>query len=176
MADHPGRLGLGRFDDALATLDEAIATARANGLRDSQAIALNGRAGVLFSMGRLDDAIDAGRRSLEIWAEFDNPHGEGGATDTLADACRRAGRLAEAEAGYRRAIYLHHKAGHRAVEAVCLWGLGDTLQDLGRQEEARKCWHQSARILRDVHLLTEEELEVLLGQDLPQRPDPVKHF
>ncbi|MFG6199746.1 tetratricopeptide repeat protein, partial [Nonomuraea sp. JJY05] len=148
----------------------------ASGLRDYQAMILNGRAAVLIRMGRLDDAIDAGRRSLEIWVEFDDPHGEGAATDTLADACRRAGRLAEAEAGYRRAAYLHHKAGARAVEAVSLWGLGDTLYDLGRQDEARKCWHQSARILCDVHLLTEEELEVLLAQDLPQPPDPVKHF
>ncbi|MEV4018836.1 BTAD domain-containing putative transcriptional regulator [Nonomuraea angiospora] len=167
---------LGRFDDALATQDEAIATARASGQRDYQASILNGRAGVLIRMGRLDDAIDASRKSLEIWAEFDDPCGEGAATDTLADACRRAGRLVEAEAGYRRAVYLHHKAGHRAVEAVSLWGLGDTLHDLGRQDEARKCWHQSARILCDVHLLTEEELGVLLAQDLPQPPDPVKHF
>ncbi|MFF4623405.1 AfsR/SARP family transcriptional regulator [Nonomuraea jabiensis] len=167
---------LGRFDDALATMDEAIATARASGQRDYQASILNGRAGVLIRMGRLDDAIDAGRRSLEIWVEFDDPCGEGAATDTLADACRRAGRLVEAEAGYRRAVYLHHKAGHRAVEAVSLWGLGDTLHDLGRQDEAQKCWHQSARILCDVHLLTEEELGVLLAQDLPQPPDPVKHF
>ncbi|MEQ4715507.1 BTAD domain-containing putative transcriptional regulator [Nonomuraea sp. B19D2] len=167
---------LGRFDDALATLDEAAATARASGLRDYEANILNGRAAVLIRMGRLDDAIDAGRKSVEIWAEFDNPHGEGAATDTLADACRRAGRLVEAEAGYRRAAYLNHKAGHRAVEAVCLWGLGDTLYGLGRQEEARKYWHQSARILCDVHLLTEEELDVLLAQDLPQPPDPVKHL
>ncbi|MEU7861614.1 BTAD domain-containing putative transcriptional regulator [Nonomuraea sp. NPDC049141] len=167
---------LGRFDDALATQDEATATATASGLRHSQAFILNGRAAVLIRMGRLDDAIDAGRKSLEIWAEFDNPHGEGATTDTLANAYRRAGRLVEAEAGYRRAAYLNHKAGHRAVEAISLWGLGDTLHDLGRQEEARKYWHQSARILCDVHLLTEEELEVLLAQDLPQPPDPVKHF
>jgi tetratricopeptide (TPR) repeat protein len=167
---------LGRFDDALATQDEAIAAARASGLRDYEATTLNGRASVLIKMGRLDDAIDAGRRSLRIWAEFDSPHGEGAANDTLADAYRRAGRLVEAEAGYRRAAYLQHKAGHRAVEAVSLWGLGDTLHDLGRQEEARKCWHQSARILCDVHLLTEEDLEALLAQDLPQPPDPVKHF
>ncbi|MFI7134700.1 BTAD domain-containing putative transcriptional regulator [Nonomuraea sp. NPDC050153] len=167
---------LGRFDDALATLDEATAAATASGLRDYQANILNGRAAVLIRMGRLDDAIDAGRKSVEIWAEFDNPHGEGAATDTLADAYRRAGRLVEAEAGYRRAAHLNHKAGHRAVEAVCLWGLGDTLYDLGRQDEARKCWRQSAQILCDVHLLAEEELEVLLAQDLPQPPDPVKHL
>ncbi|GAA4924869.1 transcriptional regulator AfsR [Nonomuraea thailandensis] len=167
---------LGRFDDALATQDEATAAATASGLRDYQAMILNGRAAVLIRMGRLDDAIDASRRSLEIWAEFDNPYGEGTATDTLADAYRRAGRLVEAEAGYRRAARLHHKAGARALEAGTLWGLGDTLHDLGRQDEARQRWHQSARILCDLHLLTEEELEVLLAQDLPQAPDPVKHL
>jgi tetratricopeptide (TPR) repeat protein len=137
---------------------------------------LNGRAAVLIRMGRLDDAIDASRQSLEIWAEFDNPLGEATATDTLADAYRRAGRLDEAEAEYRRSAFLHHKAGARALEAVTLWGLGDALHDLGRQDEARQCWHRSARILRDVHLLTEEELEVLLAQDLPLPPDPVKHL
>ncbi|MET7335316.1 tetratricopeptide repeat protein, partial [Nonomuraea sp. NPDC005650] len=167
---------LGRFDDALATQDEATETATASGLRDYQAMILNGRAAVLIRMGRLDDAIDAGRKSLEIWAEFDNPLGEASATETLADAYRRADRLVEAEAGYRRAAHLHHKAGARAMEAVTLWGLGDTLHDLGRQEEARRCWYQSARILCDVRLLTEEELEVLLAQDLPQPPDPIRHM
>ncbi|WP_345150616.1 tetratricopeptide repeat protein [Nonomuraea rubra] len=97
---------LGRFDDALATQDEATAAATASGLRDYQAMILNGRAAVLIRMGRLDDAIEASLRSLEIWAEFDNPYGEGTATDTLADAYRRAGRLVEAEAGYRRAAHL----------------------------------------------------------------------
>lgn len=167
---------LGRFDDALATQDEATAAATASGLRDYQAMILNGRAAVLIRMGRLDDAIEASRRSLEIWAEFDNPYGEGTATDTLAGAYRRAGRLVEAEAGYRRAAHLHQKAGARALEADTLWGLGDTLYDLGRQDEARQRWHQSARILCDVHLLTEEELEVLLAQDPPQAPDPIKHL
>lgn len=167
---------LGRFDDALAALDEALALAETSGLRDYLATILNGRAGVLIRMGRLDDALDAGRRGLEIWAELDNPHLQGEATATLADAYRRAGRLAEAEAGYRRAIHLQRKAGHRTSEALSLWGLGDTLRDLGRHDEARECWHQSARILFDVHSITEEELNDLLAQDFPQTPDPIKHF
>ncbi|MGW4795324.1 tetratricopeptide repeat protein, partial [Nonomuraea sp. NPDC004297] len=88
----------------------------------------------------------------------------------------RAGRLAEAEAGYRRSAALYRKAGHRALEGVSLWGLGDALRDLGRPDEARECRHRSARILRDVHLLTEEELTDLLAQDDPAPPDAVTRF
>ncbi|MFB9527965.1 AfsR/SARP family transcriptional regulator [Nonomuraea roseola] len=167
---------LGRFDEALATQNRAIAAVRESGLRDYEATVLNGRASVLIKMGRLDDAIDAGRKSLEIWSDFDNPHHEGATCDTLADAYRRAGRLAEAEPLYRRAAELQRRAGHRALEAVSLWGLGDTLNDLGRHAEARECWHRSARTLRDVHLLTEEELDLILAQDVPPPPDPIKHF
>ncbi|MEV0621896.1 BTAD domain-containing putative transcriptional regulator [Nonomuraea sp. NPDC050404] len=167
---------LGRYEEALVTLDESLTTAAAGGLRDYQAMVLNGQAGVLMRMGRLNDAIDAGRRSLEIWPDFDNPYGEGTAAETLAEAYRRAGRLTEAETEYRRAADLLRKAGHRATEAVCLWGLGDTLHDLGRREEARKRWHQSARILCDVHLITEEELHALLARDMPQPPEAIKHF
>ncbi|WP_049564529.1 tetratricopeptide repeat protein, partial [Nonomuraea sp. SBT364] len=174
LATTYGRLG--RFEEALAAQDEAVAAARAGGMRDYEATILNGRAAVLIRMGRLDDAIDASRASLEIWAEFDNPYGEGAATDTLADAYRRAGRLDEAEAGYRRAADLQHRAGHRAVEAVSLWGLGDTLHDLGRRDRAREYWHRSARILCDVHLLTEEELAALLAEDVPQPPGAVRYF
>ncbi|WP_171074210.1 AfsR/SARP family transcriptional regulator [Nonomuraea basaltis] len=167
---------LGRFDEALATQVKAIAATQESGLRDYEAIMLNGRASVLIRMGRLDEAIDAGRKSLEIWSDFDNPQGEGATCDTLADAYRRAGRYAEAETLYRRAVELQRAAGHRAVEAISLWGLGDTLNDLGRLAEARACWHRSARTLRDVHLLTEEELERILAQDVPPPPGPIKHF
>ncbi|TMR16609.1 tetratricopeptide repeat protein [Nonomuraea turkmeniaca] len=167
---------LSRFDEALATQDKALAAARESGLRDYEAVMLNGRAAISIKMGRLDDAIDAGRKSLEIWSDFDSPHSEGATCDTLAEAYRRAGRHAEAEPLYRRAVELQRAAGHRAVEATSLWGLGDTLNDLGRHAEARECWHRSARTLRDVHLLTEEELDQILAQDVPLPPEPIKHF
>lgn len=165
-----------RFDDALATLDQALATAEESGPPAYEASILNGRAGTLTRMGRVDDAIVAARRSLEIWTAFDNPHGEGAANDTMADAYRQAGRLPEAETHFRRAVELQHQAGHRAVEAISLWGLGDTLYDLGRHDEARECWRQSAATLVDVHLLTEEEMGELLAQDKPQPPPAVTHF
>lgn len=174
LATTYGRLG--RFDDALAAEDRAIVAARERGLRDYEAVMLNGQALVLIKMGRLDDAIETGRKSLDIWPDFDNPYNEGSTCGTLADAYRYAGRPAEAEPLYRRAVQLMRRAGHRAAEAMALWGLGDALKDLERHADARACWHQSARTLRDIHLLTEEELNLILSKDVPPPPEQLKHF
>ncbi|WP_344881773.1 AfsR/SARP family transcriptional regulator [Nonomuraea antimicrobica] len=184
-ADRPRRMmsvynGLGityaqleRHDEALAAMENGRALAEAAALPDFQAIFLCNRAVIYGKLGRLADAIATAQASLALWAELDNPFREGITFDALADAHRRAGQLDEAESAYRTAVTLQQEADYHLGTATSLWGLGQTYHDLGRDNEAWTCWRRSLDILRDVGLLTQDEVDHHLSQAVPDTPGPI---
>ncbi|MFC7592058.1 tetratricopeptide repeat protein [Nonomuraea antimicrobica] len=101
------------------------------------------------------------------------PVQEGITFDALADAHRRAGQLDEAESAYRTAVTLQQEADYHLGTATSLWGLGQTYHDLGRDNEAWTCWRRSLDILRDVGLLTQDEVDHHLSQAVPDTPGPI---
>ncbi|MEV0623028.1 BTAD domain-containing putative transcriptional regulator [Nonomuraea sp. NPDC050404] len=167
---------LERYDEALDALEKGQALAEAGKLPDFEAIFLNNRAMIYRKLGRLADAITTVQASLALLANLDNPSREGNAYDTLADAYRRSGRLYEAESAYRTAIELQHKGRHHLWEATSAWGLGQTYHDMGRHDEAWTWWRRSLDMLREVELLTQEEVEQVLTQALPDIPHPIKNI
>ncbi|MEV0381470.1 BTAD domain-containing putative transcriptional regulator [Nonomuraea sp. NPDC050643] len=166
---------LGRYDEALDAMEQGQALARTSRLPDFQAIFLNNRAMIYRKLDRLADAIATAQASVALWAGLDNPFWEGNAHDTLADAYRGSGRLDEAESAYRTAIELQREACQHLGEATSSWGLGQTYHDLGRHDEAWTWWRRSLDVLRDVELLTQEEVDHFLGQAVPDIPGPIKN-
>ncbi|NBE92625.1 tetratricopeptide repeat protein [Nonomuraea sp. KC401] len=166
---------LQKYDDALDALDNGLAMTRASGRRAHEAAVRNNRVHVFYRQGRFEEAIEEGRRVLDLWSELGIPSGEGIGHDTFADACRAAGRLTEAAGRYREAIRIQHETGQYLGEAVSSWWLGQTLYDLGRHDDARESWRRSLNLLRDANLLAAEEVLQLLAQPVPDVPLPIRN-
>ncbi|WP_049559561.1 AfsR/SARP family transcriptional regulator [Nonomuraea sp. SBT364] len=164
---------LERYDEALASMENGQALAEAGGLPDFQAVFLSNRAVIYGKLDRPADAITMARASLALWAELGNPFREGITYDTLASAHHRAGQLDEAESAYRTAVTLQQEAGFHLGAATSSWGLGRVHHDQGRHDEAWTWWRRSLGILRDVELLTQEQVDHHLAQAVPDTPAPI---
>src|ERR1700722_17707190 len=77
---------------------------------------------------RPEMAIDHFRRATELRADVPAFHAN------LGELCRVAGRLADAEASYRRALKLQPE------NMIALCGLGTTLRRLGQLRESLACF------------------------------------
>ncbi|WP_171074766.1 AfsR/SARP family transcriptional regulator [Nonomuraea basaltis] len=165
---------MGRYDEALSALAASQSISQQTGLREKEAVVLNNRVHVYYRQGRFEEAIEEARTALDMCPD---PTGPGAATshDTLADAYRAAGRLAEAESAYRTAIELQGEAELDFGTALSHWWLGRTLHDLGRRTEARLHWRQSLDLLLEAGLSTPEEAGQLLEDENPAPPFAVKN-
>ena len=76
------------------------------------------------ALGRMTDAIGAGKKAVELEPRDNEAH------NSLGITLKEMGRLEEAEVSYRQAIAL------KPDYAEAQGNLGDTLQELGRLEEA----------------------------------------
>ncbi|WP_223167640.1 tetratricopeptide repeat protein [Nonomuraea sp. SYSU D8015] len=165
---------MGRYDEALSALAAGQSISQQTGLREKEAVVINNRVHVYYRQGRFEEAIEEARIALDMCPD---PTGPGAATshDTLADAYRAAGRLAEAENAYRTAIELQGEAEFDFGTALSHWWLGRTLHDLGRRTEARLHWRRSPDLLLEAGLSTPEEAGQLLEDEDPAPPFAVKN-
>jgi DNA-binding SARP family transcriptional activator len=166
---------MGRFDDALDAMEKGRTLAVTSGRREFQAAFLGNTAMIYVKLGRLTEAISTAQAGVALWAGLGHPFREGTAYDTLANAYRRAERFDDAESAYRKAIELQRQGRYPFGEAASEWGLGQTYHDQGRRAEAWACWRRALAILRDIDLLTQEEVERLLSQDVPETPAPIRN-
>ncbi|MFB4269727.1 tetratricopeptide repeat protein [Nonomuraea sp. GTA35] len=166
---------MGRFDDALDAMEKGRTLAVTSGRREFQAAFLGNTAMIYVKLGRLTEAISTAQAGVALWAGLGHPFREGTAYDTLANAFRRAERFDDAESAYRKAIELQRQGRYPFGEAASEWGLGQTYHDQGRRVEAWACWRRALAILRDIDLLTQEEVERLLSQDVPETPAPIRN-
>lgn len=132
--------GLGRWDDAVRVLREALAIHEQLGERGSLALVTTWLAGGLAASGRLTEAVDAARRALPLIAEAANgfrvsgsgyPSGGFPPPDvptssvyhpflSIAATLRLAGRWQEAEDAIRRTSALAERQGDRDLLAASL--------------------------------------------------------
>ena len=119
---------LGRYDEARATLDEALAE------RDDLILARQEKGESLWQLGRRDEAVsvwtDAVQRNASLVL----------ANNELAGAARASGKLGEAN--------LHEKQADQFTPTNTLfhWMLGRRLQDLGMTELAEKHFQQAGQL------------------------------
>lgn len=135
----------GRFDEALAILQEA--------LRESphDPVLYSDLGSVCLLSNRVPSAIDCFERAIGLHPDFAAAH------NNLGAALERSGRLAEAVASLRRAIELSPNMGPAYSR------LGNLLQTLGEAEEAKTCSARAAELLTDPADRELEKAKLLLA-------------
>jgi predicted ATPase/DNA-binding NarL/FixJ family response regulator len=151
-------LRAGRTDEALASVDAAIAAARAAGDDWEDGVALTARATVIARAGRLDEAHHAFDSAIEVLRD-NNGWG-------VAQARYGSGRLAmargDAEAAVRHfaaALALYRQIDVRPEMARCLAGIGAVALAQGDLPLARSSLRESLQL----SLATGQRLAVARG-------------
>ncbi|CQR61688.1 Regulatory protein AfsR [Streptomyces leeuwenhoekii] len=124
------------FDDSITVSRAAQQAAHRAGDRDGEAGAWNNLGLALREAGRVEEAIDAHTRDLDLCQAAGDRHGGATAWHSLGSALEEAGRVEEAIDAHTRARDLFQTIGDRHGEAAAWNNLGLALQKAGRVEEA----------------------------------------
>ncbi|MFF9278575.1 ATP-binding protein [Streptomyces griseosporeus] len=124
------------FDDLIMVSRAAQGAAHRVGDRHNEAVAWNGLGLALQKAGRVDEAIEAHTRDLDLCQAAGDRRGEATTWNNLGTALRAAGRVDEAIDAHTRARDLFQAAGDRHGEAMAWDNLGIALQGAGRVDEA----------------------------------------
>jgi tetratricopeptide (TPR) repeat protein len=143
---------------------EALAVLRAAGLRDGEALSLNGLGALYMGIGRGHEAEPLLARALQIAIELKLPL-EARVRANIATLHRFAGKLAEAVPGYRAALEMFRKAGDRVSESAALSSLAVALQQSGEAAEAEDLFRAAWALSREVGN-RRVEAEALLHESL----------
>jgi tetratricopeptide (TPR) repeat protein len=133
---------LGRLDDALDQLSQALARQRELGDRAGEAETLRLLADVHRDAGRLTEALALARTAREISRDCGDRQVQAAALVTLADLHLRLGQDEQAVTGYRQALDL----SNRPLEARSLIGLATACEHLGDTGRAADCAHRALNI------------------------------
>jgi tetratricopeptide (TPR) repeat protein/transcriptional regulator with XRE-family HTH domain len=140
----------GRYSDAEALLDQALAVARATGNRVGEVDALCGIGATYQLQGRHELADDTHMQALTLARAIGYRAGELGALLRLGNAHRMHSRLDLAAERYGQALDIAREIGHESRELSVLNGLGWVYFMQGRYEEAIGILEQalqSARVI-----------------------------
>ena len=109
---------VGRFEDALAVLDQAETMARDQHLTRDLAHVHHLRGNVYFPLGRLDGCLEQHELAQRLARETDAPDLEARSLGGLADANYMRGRMLTAYEHYRHCVELARERGLGAVEVA----------------------------------------------------------
>ncbi|MFE6525779.1 BTAD domain-containing putative transcriptional regulator [Streptomyces sp. NPDC057794] len=140
----------GRFDEAVAHLQQALVLSRELGDRAARASVIANLGDAYLHAGRLREAVEYARRGLVLDRIAGNVWGEGIALSNLGDAYQRMGRYDEALDCLRRALVVLRAGGNRWVEGVTLDILGTIHHRLGRYGESVDHYHRAIATHRDI--------------------------
>jgi predicted ATPase len=140
----------GRFEEARAAAEKALAAAReARDLR-GEARASMSLGMVAWSLGRMEDARSLYRHSLELARRLSDRRAEADALNNLGTVSQNTGDHEAARSFNEEALAIHREIGNRQGEARSLSNLGIVSYFLGRYEEARDFHERALRIRRDI--------------------------
>lgn len=121
----------GHLDDWRETLSLALQSARLSGQFWGQAQALQQLSVACWRAGDSQQAMELGRRSLQLWRELGDPHGEADARSALGLAAKRLGLFTEARLQYTRALARYQELDDQRGCANALDNLGHLDEQLG---------------------------------------------
>ena len=124
------------FDDLITVSRAAQEAAHRAGDRHNEAGAWTNLGSALLEAGRVEEAIDAHTRDLDLSRTAGDRHNEAKAWNNLGLALLEAGRVEEAIDAHTRDLDLCQTARDRHNEAGAWTNLGLALQEAGRVEEA----------------------------------------
>ncbi|MFN7971922.1 MAG: tetratricopeptide repeat protein [Acidobacteriota bacterium] len=149
----------GRFDDALAFLEEAVVIARAAGLGRAEGVALANRANTLVSLRRDADAEETFDRAIARFGETGDVRARAVLLGNLANLRRLQGRATQARALTEQALALGREIGDRRFEGSMLAFLAYQQSETD-VEGALGAYRDAVAISRDVGDRRMEAMEI----------------
>ncbi|MCX4904438.1 BTAD domain-containing putative transcriptional regulator [Streptomyces sp. NBC_00878] len=141
---------LGRFDEAIDHLRQAMVIHRELGATDARATAVANLGDVYLQAGQLDKAVEYIRRGLAMDRVIGSAWGQGIALSNLGDVYQRLGRFDEAVDCLEQALTVLRASGNLWVEGVTLDILGTVHRRLHRYDEAVEHYHEALKTHRDI--------------------------
>ena len=138
-----------RFEDAIASYQDAAAKFRQTGNRYGEGMALGNLGVALAEVGQFDEAISAQQDAVTIFRQTSDRDLEGTALGNLGVALAGAGRLEEAITAYQDAATILRQTGDRHGEGQTLNNLGNAYAELRRLEAAIIAQRDAAMIFQE---------------------------
>jgi eukaryotic-like serine/threonine-protein kinase len=142
---------LGRPDEALPLLREALSSARDQQARSTEALAVNAIGTVYLSKGQYSDAQTNFERALEIREKNNVPRELADTLHNLGETLNKMGRYDQALARYLRALELRRKDGDKRTEAIESYSIGAIFDYQGRYGAAVKSKEAALKAFRDLN-------------------------
>ncbi|MEW9553937.1 BTAD domain-containing putative transcriptional regulator [Nonomuraea sp. NPDC050783] len=140
---------LGRLDEAVTYLHEAVSLNRQQGDRGGELESLVLLAAVHRDLGHYEEAVTLASDVLRLCPDIRDPLIETNALNVLGQAHEMRGRTAEASLLHQRALGVARASGNRYAEVVSLIGLAHAGTGLGRFTEAAAYAKQARTIAHD---------------------------
>jgi eukaryotic-like serine/threonine-protein kinase len=141
---------LGRPDDALPLLREALQIRRDAGNANGEAIVLNNIGSVYLGKGQYSEGQTYFERALELREKTKVPGEIADTLHNLAETLSKEGRFDQALARYLRALDLRRGAGDRRGAAIESYSIGTIFDYQGRYGAAVKSKEEALQAFRDL--------------------------
>jgi tetratricopeptide (TPR) repeat protein len=143
--------GLGRYHEALAYAQDALAAYRSLGQVIGRIRVMDVIGSIYRGLGRLCEALDTLGEALRICRDANGPRPTMQVLNTLGETLSAAGHHARAVGSHAEALDLAELASDRWQRTRALVGLGDAWDALGRTEAAREYWREALAGQIDPH-------------------------
>ncbi|MDI5978263.1 tetratricopeptide repeat protein [Amycolatopsis magusensis] len=147
---------VGRSREALSYLEEALASARESGNRNTESYVLNTLGLVCRALGRFTDALGYLEQALDLARETDDRTSEGLVLVVLGAACRGMGRYTDAARYLNLALVAARETGDRTSEGYVRVNLGDVLSAQGKHETAVSSLEEGLALFAETGTRTSE--------------------
>lgn len=154
----------GKFDEAVAALDEASRIFRRSEARFESANTQVAKLIALALTGRYDDAIKTGRATLRTFVELGDELAAGKIEMNLSNIVSRRGKHRDAERFCLSALARFRKTGEEMWETLALNDLANTYSELNDIARAKEFFSAALKKARAGSMkVTEAEIEASMG-------------
>ena len=142
--------GIGKPEEALKYLIQALPISREVGDRGVEATTLNNIGNAYFGMGKPEEALKYFIQALPILREVGARGREATTLNNIGTVYEGVGKPEEALKYFNQALPIRREVGDRGGEATTLNNIGNAYFGIGKPEEALKYFIQALPILREV--------------------------
>jgi eukaryotic-like serine/threonine-protein kinase len=163
----------GNSEEALRLCEQALelCDSSRDGL-SQRATIVNVSGGALWSMGKLEAAIESFAESLVIYRMLDLPRKEARALNNMGIAFMGMGEYEEALGHYKSALKIDQELGDRGAFASKLSNIGQAYSDLGDTERAERYLSKAIKLAERMDdIATSVDAMISLGQVYRSRGD-----
>jgi tetratricopeptide (TPR) repeat protein len=141
---------MGRYQEAKAYTEQALAIAREMEDRQDEQIWLGNLSNSYNNMGRYQESISYAEQALQIARDIGDRAGEGLVLSNLADAYTGLGRYSEAIDYYEQALQIAREFENRSSESGQLGSLGEAFSNRGQTDRAIDYYEQALEIAHEI--------------------------